>query len=340
MTGQAVAPDSTLLLEVDGLRVNLAKRGRQRRIVTDAAFRVAPGEAVAIVGESGSGKSVTARAVMGLLADGLHAEGAIHYRGSDLSRMKRSQRAAMCGRDMTMILQDPFTMLNPTRRCGEQVLDGVRDPDGGKLSKRGRLAEARRRLAEVGIADPAVAERYPFELSGGMRQRVGARRRARGKTRNCSSPTSRRPRSTSPPRRRSCALIKSLQESRGMGLILITHDLRVAFSSAIGSTFSTPAASRGERRSASSSSPPPSLHRRPAARRAAGRPPRAPAPRCRRVGARSQTRSSGSCAFAARCSWAEERCRSERPALVDAGGGHLVACRRIPDIGPELQRGR
>src|ERR1700743_2161673 len=155
MTGQAVAPDSTLLLEVDGLRVNLAKRGRERRIVTDAAFRVGPGEAVAIVGESGSGKSVTARAVMGLLADGLHAEGAIRYRGSDLSQMKRSQRAAMCGRDMTMILQDPFTMLNPTRRCGEQVLDGGRDPDGGKLSKRERLGPGPRPLDGGGHGDPA-----------------------------------------------------------------------------------------------------------------------------------------------------------------------------------------
>src|ERR1700749_2808801 len=103
MTGQAVAPDSTLLLEVDGLRVNLSKSGRHRRIVTDAAFRVAPGEAVAIVGESGSGKSGTARAVMGLLAEGLHAEGAIRYRGTDLSQMEGAQRAAMCGRDMTMI---------------------------------------------------------------------------------------------------------------------------------------------------------------------------------------------------------------------------------------------
>ncbi len=205
MTEQAVAPDPKLLLEVDGLRVSLAKRGRQRRIVTDAAFRVGPGEAVAIVGESGSGKSVTARAVMGLLAEGLHAEGAIRYRGTDLSQMKRSERAAMCGRDMTMILQDPFTMLHPTRRCGEQILDGVRGPDGRKLPRQKRLAEARRRLAEVGIADPAVAERYPFELSGGMRQRVAHSPPRSLKTRSCSSRMSHRRRLThSRRRRRSC----------------------------------------------------------------------------------------------------------------------------------------
>ena len=233
MTGQAVAPDSTLLLEVDGLRVNLAKRGRQRRIVTDAAFRVAPGEAVAIVGESGSGKSVTARAVMGLLADGLHAEGAIHYRGSDLSRMKRSQRAAMCGRDMTMILQDPFTMLNPTRRCGEQVSwTGVRDPDGRQAVQAraarppGPGADDSRRSASPTRRSPSAT---PFELSGGMRQRVAlaAALAQDPQLLIADEPSTALDVTTQAEILR---LIESLQESRGMGLILITHDLRVAFS--------------------------------------------------------------------------------------------------------------
>src|ERR1700759_3504557 len=336
MTGQAVAPDSTLPLEVDGLRVDLAKRGRERRIVTDAAFRVAPGEAVAIVGESGSGKSVTARAVMGLLADGLHAEGAIRYRGSDLSQMKRSQRAAMCGRDMTMILQDPFTMLNPTRRCGEQVLDGVRNPDGGKLSRRERLAQARRRLAEVGIAAPAVAERYPFELSGGMRQRVAL---AAALAQDPQLLVADEPSTALDVTTQAAILrlIKSLQESRGMGLILITHDLRVAFSvcdrvyvfyagrvieaSDVRDLLETPLHPYTVGLLLAE---PPVDRRVHQLRAVAGSVP-------------EPDEILGQCAFAERCSWAQERCRSERPALVDAGGGHLVACRRLPDIQPELR---
>jgi peptide/nickel transport system ATP-binding protein len=336
MTEQAVAPDPNLLLEVDALRVNLAKPGRQRRIVTDAAFCVSPGEAVAIVGESGSGKSVTARAVMGLLAEGLHAEGTIRYRGADISQIKRSERAAMCGRDMTMILQDPFTMLQPTRRCGEQILDGVRDADGRRLSKRARLAEARRRLAEVGIADPAVAERYPFELSGGMRQRV-ALAAALAQDPHlliADEPSTALDVTTQAEILR---LIKSLQESRGMGLILITHDLRVAFSvcDRVYVFYAGRIIEASEVRELLETplhpytvglllAEPPVDRRVHQLRAVAGSVP-------------EPDQVLGHCAFAERCSWAQERCRSERPALVDAGGGHLVACRRIPDIQRELR---
>jgi peptide/nickel transport system ATP-binding protein len=336
MTEQGVAPEPELLLEVDSLRVNLAKRGRQRRIVTDAAFCVAPGEAVAIVGESGSGKSVTARAVMGLLAEGLHAEGAIRYRGADLSKMKRSERAAMCGRDMTMILQDPFTMLQPTRRCGEQILDGVRGADGRRLSKQERLAEARRRLAEVGIANPAVAERYPFELSGGMRQRVAlaAALAQDPQLLIADEPSTALDVTTQAAILR---LIKSLQESRGMGLILITHDLRVAFSvcDRVYVFYAGSVMEASEVRELLEAplhpytvglllAEPPVDRRVHELRAVAGSVPQ-------------PDEVLGSCAFAERCSWAQEQCRSERPTLVDAGGGHLVACRRIPEIQPELR---
>jgi peptide/nickel transport system ATP-binding protein len=336
MTDEALADDPKLLLQVDELRVNLAKSGRHRRIVTDAAFRVAPGEAVAIVGESGSGKSVTARAVMGLLAEGLHAEGAIRYRGTDLSQMEGSERAAMCGRDMTMILQDPFTMLHPTRHCGEQILDGVRGPNGRRLSKQERRAEARRRLGEVGIADPAIAERYPFELSGGMRQRVAlaAALAQDPQLLIADEPSTALDVTTQAAILR---LIKSLQESRGMGLILITHDLRVAFSvcdrvyvfyagrvieaSEVGELVKAP------------------LHPYTVGLLCAEPPVDRRVQHLRAVAGSVPQPDDvlGQCAFAERCSWAQEQCRAERPALVDAGAGHLVACRRIPEIQPELR---
>ena len=126
-------------------------------------------------------------------------------------------------------MQDPFTMLNPLLRCGRQIDEALRDENGRKLSKSARRAEAVRRLAEVGIHDPTVADRYPFELSGGMRQRVGiAAALARDpRILIADEPSTALDVTT---QKEILALLRSLQQSRAMGLILITHDLRVAFS--------------------------------------------------------------------------------------------------------------
>jgi peptide/nickel transport system ATP-binding protein len=119
-------------------------------------------------------------------------------------------------------------MLNPLRRCGRHIDEMLTGPDGKRLSRKARRAEAVRRLAEVGIHDPRVAERYPFELSGGMRQRVGiAAALARDPTVLIADEPSTALDVTT--QAELLTLLKSLQESRGMTLILITHDLRVAF---------------------------------------------------------------------------------------------------------------
>src|SRR5207253_4194580 len=105
----------------------------------------------------------------------------------------------------------------------------LRRPNGRRLSKKERRREAVRRLAEVGIHDPRVAERYPFELSGGMRQRVGiAAALARDPTVLIADEPSTALDVTT--QREILRLIRSTQERRGMSVILVTHDLRVAFS--------------------------------------------------------------------------------------------------------------
>ena len=117
---------------------------------------------------------MTARALIGLLPARRRGERArCATAGATCSTCPSARCAQLRGREIGLVMQDPFTMLNPLLRCGRHVDEALRDESGRKLSGAQRRAEAVRRLAEVGIPDPTVADRYPFQLSGGMRQRVG-----------------------------------------------------------------------------------------------------------------------------------------------------------------------
>jgi peptide/nickel transport system ATP-binding protein len=216
------------LLEITGLRIESRAGNEPRTIVGDMSLRLAAGETIGIVGESGSGKSMTARAVLGLLPPGLVASGSIAYNGRHILGLPESRLRQIRGGEISLVLQDPFTMLNPLRRCGRHVVELLRDESGGRLSRAARRTEAVRRLAEVGIADPAVVDRYPFQLSGGMRQRVGlAAALARDpRVLIADEPSTALDVTT---QKEILSLLSRLQEGRGMGVILITHDLRVAF---------------------------------------------------------------------------------------------------------------
>ena len=156
------------LLAVESLRIR-ARLGRAPRTIVRALdLEVGPGETVGIVGESGSGKSMTARALIGLLPAGLHADGRVAIGDRNLLELGERSLRRIRGRQVALLLQDPFTMLNPLLRVGQQITETV-TAGGGRR-------EAVRRLAEVGIHDPAVADRYPFQLSGGMQQRVALAR--------------------------------------------------------------------------------------------------------------------------------------------------------------------
>src|SRR4051812_18725662 len=212
------------LLSVRGLVVEHVANGRRRDIVAGLDLDVARGETVGIVGESGSGKSLTARAIMRLLPAQVEARGEVLLRGQDVFRLPERRMAALRGSTLALMLQDPFTMLNPLLRCGAHI--GEMLPGGARRARKGEVA---RRLAEVGITEPDVAERYPFQLSGGMRQRVGlAAALARDPELLIADEPSTALDVTT--QKEILALLESLRRSRGMGLVLITHDLRVAFS--------------------------------------------------------------------------------------------------------------
>lgn len=160
------------VLQVNELHVEFA--AEDDRVVTAVkgiSFDVLAGERLGLVGESGSGKSVTALAILGLLGAGGRVSGSVKINGTELlgssSRFIRSIR----GSRIAMIFQDPGTALNPSMRVGAQIAEAVRIHQ--EVSREQASEAAVAALSTVNINDPArVARAYPFELSGGMQQRV------------------------------------------------------------------------------------------------------------------------------------------------------------------------
>jgi len=143
------------------------------KALNGVTLAVAPGEIVGVVGESGSGKSVTSMTAMRLLLDGSFkvTSGSLTMLGTDIVAASEKTMLGLRGSQVAMIFQEPMTALNPTQRVGNQMVEVIRLHRG--LGKREALAEAARLLREMHIADPEqILRHYPFELSGGMRQRV------------------------------------------------------------------------------------------------------------------------------------------------------------------------
>jgi len=330
---------SPTALVATGLSVRGVRGGAPVGLTSDVDIEVPAGEAVAIVGESGSGKSLTARALLSLLPRGLASSGTIRIGDRDVSLLDDAERRRLRGSELAFVMQDPFTMLNPLERCGSQVTAALRGPDGRRLRKAAARDEAVRRLAEVGIADPAVADRYPFELSGGMRQRVAI---AAAIAENpavliADEPTTALDVTT---QKEILDLLERLSRSHRMGLVLITHDLRVAFSVCTriyvmyaGEIVEAgrPVDVRNRPRhpyTAGLLRTEPPLDRR--VHRLARIPGAVPAPGARPAG----------CRFAPRCGWAEADCHDHHPALTVLPLDHQVRCRRADELTEQLRPSR
>ena len=161
-------------LAIEDLRLAFRGHAGPTQVLHGISLDVRPGERVALVGESGSGKSVTARIVLGLLQELRAARigGRVLFEGTDLGTLTPAARHALRGTKMSMIFQDPTSSLNPVFRIGDQFRDVLRRaaPGIGRADADDRAAAI---LAEVSIHDAGrVLDAFPFQLSGGMNQRV------------------------------------------------------------------------------------------------------------------------------------------------------------------------
>jgi oligopeptide/dipeptide ABC transporter ATP-binding protein len=161
------------LLRVEHLTTSFLTRAGTVRAVDDVSFDLGPGEALGIVGESGSGKSVLARSLLRLIPDPSRkmTGGSISLEGVELLDLSERELGKIRGSKMAIVFQDPLSSLNPTLTIGFQLSEGLILHQGlGRAAARTRAIEL---LDAVGIPDASSrASSYPFELSGGMRQRV------------------------------------------------------------------------------------------------------------------------------------------------------------------------
>ncbi len=220
------------LVSVEGLSVTFAGEDGVFTAVKDLSFHIAPGETVAVVGESGSGKSVTALSLMRLveLGGGRIAKGALNFRFRDgavrdLVQLSGAEMRTLRGNEMAMIFQEPMTSLNPVFTIGDQIAEAVTLHQGKDHAA--ARAEALRMLELVRIPEARrLLDRYPHQLSGGMRQRVmiAIALSCRPSLLIADEPTTALDVTI---QAQILHLIKALQKELGMAVMFITHDMGV-----------------------------------------------------------------------------------------------------------------
>jgi oligopeptide/dipeptide ABC transporter ATP-binding protein len=217
---------TTPLLDVRDLRVEFSLAHGVLRAVDGASFSVAAGEALGIVGESGSGKTMTLRALVRLLPRTARVtEGSVLFDGQDLAALEEQALREIRGRSIAMIFQEPMTALNPVMKVGDQIAEGPLVRVG--LGRRAARERALELMRLVGIPDPARrADAYPFELSGGLRQRVMIAIALSGEPKLllCDEPTTALDVTI---QNQILSLVSSLQARLGLSVVFVSHDLAV-----------------------------------------------------------------------------------------------------------------
>jgi len=316
------------LLEVTDLVTHFHTARGTVRAVDGVSFSLQRGQTLGIVGESGSGKSVLSRTIIGILArDGsVASSGRLLFEGRDLLQLPEREMRDIRGKDIAMVFQDPMSSLNPVKRIGVQIGEVLTR----HLGLRGRAADRRsiELLASVGIPSPAERlHQYPYQLSGGMRQRVAIAiaLACEPKLLIADEPTTALDVTI---QAQILDLLRRQQQAHNMAMILISHDLGVVaghtdavavmYAGQLVERAATRALFRRCRmpytesliRSAPSLPDPP--HTR--LRAITGRPP-------------DMVEPPAGCRFNPRCDYATDMCRVNQPAMSsDADASHLFAC--------------
>ena len=307
-----------VLMQADGVGRQFGTRRNAVQAVSDVSLRLGRGEALGLVGESGSGKSTLGRLLLGLLPP---STGTIRFDGAPLP----ATPGPALRRRMQLVFQDPYASLDPRRRVGAQIADGL------AIHRIGPRAEHPARVAalleQVGL-EPAHADRYPHEFSGGQRQRIGiARALAPGPDLLVADePVSALDVSV---QAQVLALLADLRARLGLALLFISHDLavvrhlcdrvavmylgRVVEEGPSASLFAAPRHPYTQALLSASPQLDPALRRTRITLH--GEPPSPMAP-------------PSGCVFRTRCSLAIASCAEAVPAWRDLGNGHRVACIR------------
>lgn len=315
-----------VLLSVRGLKTHFLTEEGVIPGVDGLDFDVHKSETLVIAGESGCGKTVTSLSIMRLIQDppGKIINGQILYKGMDLLKCSESEMQRIRGNEVSMIFQEPMTSLNPVFTVGSQIMGPLLFHQ--KVSKHDAYAKAVELIKDVGIPDPdRCINRYPHQLSGGMRQRVmiAMALACNPQIIIADEPT------TSLDVTIQAQILKLLEEIKsrtGTSIILITHDMGVVAQVAqtvlimyagkmveysdVDSLFSNPLHPYTEGLLASI----PSLSRR--RKRLRNIEGSVPSPKAYPVG----------CRFSPRCEYVMDICREKEPGVVETSGGRKVCC--------------
>ncbi len=219
--------DRNVILSAKDIEIEFSLRGRKLRAIRKCSLDLYEGETLAIVAESGSGYSEFTKSLLGMLdANGSIVGGSITYNGVDISKYKTEKEwRTIRGKQISMVMQDPMTSLNPLKKVGIQIQEAIEMHRGVKGAT--AKAMAMEMLVKVGIPDPEKRyHQYPHEFSGGMRQRVviAIAVACQPKILICDEPTTALDVTI---QAQILDLIRNLKEELGMTVIYITHDLGV-----------------------------------------------------------------------------------------------------------------
>ena len=319
------------ILKVRDLSVEIHASGKCLRPVDGIGFDIAAGECYALLGESGCGKSMTALGLMGLLPNVARVtSGTVEFQRQELLSLSENEMRRIRGGGVGMIFQEPATSLNPVLTIGQQIVEAItlHSPLRGAAAK----ARAAELLTQVGIADATQRlDAYPFQFSGGMRQRVMIAMALAGEPRLliADEPTTALDVTI---QAQVLDLLDRLRREQGMALLLITHDLGVVARMAdrVGVMYAGQLVEEATRERFFQHS----LH--PYSRRLF-----AAVPDVARRGQRLATISGSvpaadtvhrGCRFTDRCAEVLELCRELPPPCYRAPDGHFVRCHRYAEI--------